>query len=183
MKILTTPFLFMVLALSSCNDCTRMPNRFNELISTQYNYCETDDDCTAIWGACPMGCFFIINKEKIGDVELMKEKVQKACPNCFYKCPTIPLKFKCINKVCYPGIEEDYVASLFYGKCDKIVEFYHDDLLGRKVADLKIRVLDYNIVPKDSSVYLIKSPDESSNNIKLIVNKEGIIVDVGCFQR
>ncbi len=163
--------------------CDSMILDFQNLIENEFNYCELDKDCKVINGICPLGCFFIVHERNMEDVEKMKAKVKEKCGECFYKCLPPPQKIKCINKVCHPDIEEKYVYFLFGSDCDKIVEMYSQDIVGKTYEEINLHMLDFEIIKKDSISNLKRAPKGRINNLKLIVDESGIIESVSCLEK
>ena len=92
------------------------------------------------------------------------KKVSEKCSGCVYKCLPPPRKLKCFNEVCHPDIEEKYVYFLFGSDCDKIVEMYREDIIGRTYEEIDLHMLDFEIIKKDSSSNLKRAPKGRVNN-------------------
>jgi len=66
----------------------------------KYGYCETDNDCTGIYGQCPLSCQIAINKKYQTTVEKIITNFRNhQSPQCTYKCMEIK-KVSCDNYKC-----------------------------------------------------------------------------------
>ncbi len=71
-----------------------------ETLIERYGYCETDNDCTGIYGQCPLSCQIAINKKYQTTVEKIITNFRNhQSPQCTYKCMEIK-KVSCDNYKC-----------------------------------------------------------------------------------
>ena len=49
------------------------------------NYCTEDADCEVVTGACPLGCWFAVNKAEAGRIQSRMDEFQ-AQSTCTYSC-------------------------------------------------------------------------------------------------
>ncbi len=55
------------------------------------NYCDSDDDCVDAGGACPFGCYVVVNKSEVARIQELLEGYESTC---FYDC-VVALGFAC----------------------------------------------------------------------------------------
>ena len=171
------------LLIAGCDNCDQLVARFKQIIEKDFNYCEIDQDCEVVMGVCPLGCFLIVHHEKMADVKKMVKKIENDCPTCVYKCPVPPQKINCIEKVCYPDIEDKYTAILFYENCGKTPDLYSKYLIGKKIEEIDLHLIDHEVIPSDSTITLHKMKNDRFNNLKLFLDEEGIIESVSCSKK
>ena len=162
-------------------NCDEIVSDFRKTIQNDFNFCEIDKDCKVTTGICPLGCFFIINNQKVSEVENIIKQVKTICPTCYYKCTIPPKHLYCIEKVCYPDIEEKYTAILFRGNYKKIVNLYSDYLIGKKIEKFNFHNLNLEIVSSNLIESFNEKNNQESDNLRFFVNDEGIIESISSY--
>lgn len=100
-------------------NCDNQAAYFREIIENEFNFCEMDSDCKVVYGMCPLGCFFIVNKNKEEEIEKIKAELSKKCEGtCVFNCDQGPSTLRCVNKVCYPGLDDHWGYHYIKKDCE-----------------------------------------------------------------
>lgn len=161
--------------------CKELIAKYKKYIEDELNYCKVTTDCGIAYGTCPLGPFFIVNKENAELLEPIVKEVQMVCENCKYDMPQPPSLFKCKNFKCYPAVSENLtVIMLFRENCRKIVSLYSDDIIGKDSSKLDLFELLYRVIPEDDFRAINSSDPYSMNRVRVIIDKNGIVKSLGC---
>lgn len=131
----------------------------------------------------PIRLLFFINESKDEAMNEVRKKIADNCSDCVYKCPIAPKKLSCIKNKCYPDIQDKSTFFYWGTNCEKIVELYSPDIIGKKFADLNLYVLDYELLYETEVDNYKKSSNLIDNNLKFIIGKTGRIETIKCLER
>jgi hypothetical protein len=161
--------------------CKDLVAKYKEYIEDEFNYCNISADCGIAYGTCPLGPFFIVNKEHEKSLGSIILEVRRICVNCIYDMPMPPTAFKCKNLKCYPAFSENLtVIMLFRENCKKIVSLYSEDIIGRDTSTLDLDELLYRVIPEDDIEAINSLDPYSMNRVRVIIDKGGMVKSLDC---
>lgn len=163
--------------------CEELVAKMEAYINDELSACRVHADCMVAGGTCPLGPFFIVNKENEKLLDSIILEVDATCGPCKYDMPQFPSTVICKDLKCYPGYNESSSILMLVGyDCLKIANIYKKELIGKKFQNLQLNEHLYRIVQVEDTA-AINSPDpESGSRIKVIVDKNGYIKALDCDQ-
>ncbi len=161
--------------------CKELVAEMEAYIENELNHCRVHSDCIVASGTCPLGPFFIVNRENENLLDSIILEVDKTCGPCKYDMPEFPSTVICKDLKCYPGYNESSSILMLVGyDCLKIANLYKEELIGKKFQNLQLNEHLYRVVP-EKDIEVINAPDpERGSRIKVIVDLNGYIKALDC---
>jgi hypothetical protein len=162
--------------------CEERRIQLKDYIFNSLNFCTSDSDCVIAFGICPLGSYFIMNRQNLSLMDSINTLILESCGGCTYDKYILPrdLKLVCRNNKGCPSVEFIKEAIFFSFKCEQIVYTYSQDIIGNNINKFNLPDYIFRVIHESDTSSMISLDPYHLDRVKVVIDDIGIVKSLGC---